>query len=156
MALWSSIEEMSCDGMVTICARYIYYRVRLVVQQEHLGQRQSTYSSSSSSSSEGGAGGIIGLLEDGLPRLTVCSSLCAASAASIHSEYTSMGSVRSVRIRWLEEHTGSRRHNRRTVNFALISLITYSADQLSETLFSVESDGDRLVVVTEQTSERRL
>jgi hypothetical protein len=67
-----------------------------------------------------------------------------------------MGSVRSERVRWLKEYAGSQRHDRRTVNFALIPLITYSADQLSETLFSVESDSDRLVVVTEQTGERRL
>jgi len=39
--------------------------------------------------------------------------------------------------------------NTRTVHFTLIPLITDPANQLSDTLFSVKSDRDRLVVVAE-------
>jgi hypothetical protein len=41
----------------------------------------------------------------------------------------------------------------RTIDFALITLVTYSACQLGNTLFSVDSDCHRLVMMTEQASE---
>jgi hypothetical protein len=44
----------------------------------------------------------------------------------------------------------------RTVYFALVALITNPADQFRETVFPVEVDGDRLVVVTKNTCKRRI
>lgn len=46
------------------------------------------------------------------------------------------------------------RPRRLTVDFALISLVAYPAHELRDPLLSVESNGNRLVVVAEKTSER--
>jgi hypothetical protein len=51
---------------------------------------------------------------------------------------------------WLDTRKSRRGH---TVHFALIALITDSTDQLSHALFSVESYGDRLVMMTKQASK---
>lgn len=38
-----------------------------------------------------------------------------------------------------------------TIYFTLVALVTYSADQLSDALLPVESYGDRLVMLAENT-----
>ena len=104
-----------------------------------------------SSLSTDGARGA--LLEDAtfLRVEVVVASFSAASAASIHSEYMSIGSVRSKESYLVASKNSMERQ--RTVSFTLISLVAYFAKQLRYALLPVNSDGDRLVVVAEQTSE---
>ena len=67
-----------------------------------------------------------------------------------------MGSVRSTETKKLINLQGSReekKEHEHTIDFALISLITYSAHELRHALFSVQPNSNRLVVMTEQTSE---
>ena len=98
-------------------------------------------------------GARAGLLDDAIGRRTELASFSAASAASIHSEYISMGSVKSA-CTVLEGQRGS--GNERTVGFALVFLVTYFAQQLRNPLLSVDTHRHGFVVMTEEAGESRL